>query len=211
MMTHIYDVIKNCPFNCCSWCATFPFSPFSLQWRHHNVTWPMTSLSWLIMTSSIVIHQWLSVFSCPWFGIASLSHDESRLWRNRWMTSSLMSHSDVIRTESYMKPTIKPKINVLQPKMETTNLLMPIFALFHTLEVTRWLIMMNHQLWLILLMTHIWSIFPVSYFNLSLWFSIQSTTKSLWRHRLWHHRLWRHRNSSQIGHLEISKISLNFK
>jgi len=167
MMTHIYDVIENCPFNCCSWCATFPFSPFSLQWRHHNVTWPMTSLSWLIMTSSIVIHQWLSVFSCPWFGIASLSHDESRLWRNRWMTSSLMSHSDVIRTESYMKPTIKPKINVLQPKMETTNLLMPIFALFHTLEVTRWLIMMNHQLWLILLMTHIWSIFPVSYFNLS--------------------------------------------
>jgi len=92
----------------------------------------------------IVIHQWLSVFSCPWFGIASLSHDESRLWRRRWMTSSLMSHSDVIRTESYMKPTIKPKINVLQPKMETTNLLMPIFALFHTLEVTRWLIMMNH-------------------------------------------------------------------
>jgi hypothetical protein len=60
------------------------------------------------------------------------------------MTSSLMSHSDVMRTESYMKPTIKPKINVLQPKMETTNLLMPIFALFHTLEVTRGLIMMNH-------------------------------------------------------------------
>jgi len=201
-----------------------PIFSFSLQWRHRNVTWPMTSLSWLIMTSSIVIHQWLSVFSCPWFGIASLSHDESRLWRNRWMTSSLMSHSDVIRTESYMKPTIKPKINVLQPKMETTNLLMPIFALFHTLEVTRWLIMMNHQLWLILLMNHIWSIFPVSYFNLSR-FSVKRYIVST-RNFLatsWHHLYMTssvmtslvmtssHRISSQIGHLEISKISLNFK
>lgn len=178
----------------------------------------MTSFSWLIMPSSIVIHQWLSVFSCPRFGIASLSHDESRLWRNRWMTSSLMSHSDVIWTESYMKPTIKPKINVLQPKMETTNLLMPIFALFHTLEVTRWLIMMNHQLWLILLMTHIWSIFPVSYFNLSR-LSVKGNIAQ--RHNLYdvigyndiidYDVIITSHDHRQIGHLEISKISLNFK
>jgi hypothetical protein len=96
-MTNDYDVIDNCPFNCCSWCATFPLSPFSLQWRHCDVTWPMTSLSWLIMTSSIVIHQWLSVLSVIWLHshIYMMNHVE---WRNRWMTSSLMSHSDVIRT-----------------------------------------------------------------------------------------------------------------
>ena len=188
MMTHMIwrHIIwrhQNCPFNCCSWCATFPFFSFFSKMTSLHV---MTSLSWLIMTSSIVIHQWLSVFSCPWFGIASLTHDESRLWRNRWMTSSLMSHSDVIRTESYMKPTrFKPNINVLQPKMETTNLLMPIFALFHTLEVTRWLIMMNHQLWLILIW---WLIYLVHFSSVLL----QSVRYKLWHHRLLRHRFWRH-------------------